>query len=90
MSVRRFDLAAFLLFQLVGGVALFMLFWVMFDATVSGFFETAITEGSAERAQGATWLEYAWTFGPAIVLTMLALKVLSRAVFESQGGVGRR
>lgn len=87
MTRRRFDLAAFLLFQFVGGVALFMLFWTMFDATVSGFFETAIAEGAADRTQGATWMRYTWTFAPAVLLTLLSMRVLSRAVFESKGGV---
>jgi hypothetical protein len=87
MTRRRFDLAAFLLFQFVGGVALFMLFWVMFDATVGGWYDVAIQQGAADRQQGARWMSYTWTFAPALLLTMLSLRVISRAVFESKGGV---
>jgi len=83
---RQFGLAAFILFQFVGGIVLFMLFWTLLNDFAVNFFEIAIQEGGEARSQGAEWVEYTWTFAPAIVLTMLSLKVISRAVFESRGG----
>jgi len=84
---RQFGLSAFILVQFVGAIGMFMLFYALFDPTISGFFETAIEEGGAARSQGAQWVKQAWTFGPALVLTMLSMHLLSRAVFESRGGV---
>jgi heme/copper-type cytochrome/quinol oxidase subunit 2 len=87
MERRRFDLAGFIIFNFLGGLILFMLFWTLLDSFAVEFFEIAITEGGQARSQGAEYLEYAWTFAPALVLTMLSMKLISRAVFESRGGV---
>jgi heme/copper-type cytochrome/quinol oxidase subunit 4 len=86
MQRRRFDLAAYILFNFIGGIALFMLFWVMFDAIATDFYAQGVAEGG-DLQQGAEWMRYTWTFAPAIILTMLSLRVISRAVFESRGGV---
>lgn len=83
---RQFDLAGYILFNFIGGVALFMLFWALLNDFAVEFFEIAINQGGQARSQGATWMQYTWTFAPAIILTMLSLKLISRAVFESRGG----
>jgi heme/copper-type cytochrome/quinol oxidase subunit 2 len=86
MEERRFDLAGYIIFNFLGGLILFMLFWTLLDSFAVEFFEIAIREGGAARSQGATYLQYAWTFAPALVLTILSLDLISRAVFESRGG----
>lgn len=86
MERRRYDLAAYILFQFIGGILIFMLFWTLMNEITVGFYDLAIAEGGADRVQGAEWLRYTWTFAPAIMLTMVALNLISRAVFESRGG----
>lgn len=84
---RRFDLAGFLLFKFIGGIVIFMLFWLMMNEFALQFFDQAIANGGTDRAQGAEYLRFAWTFGPALMLTIVSLGLLNRAVFESKGGV---
>lgn len=83
---RRFDLAGFLLFKFVGGIVAFMLFWVLLNEFAVDFFQFGIDNGGSDLSQGATWARYGWTFGPALMLTMVSMHLLSRAVFESRGG----
>jgi len=84
---RQYDLSAFFLIVMVGGLTLFALIYGLLDETAVGFFETAVNEGGADRQQGAGYIESLWNFLPVIAIVIAATALIQQAIFESRGGV---
>jgi cell division protein FtsX len=86
MTRRRYDLSAFLLVGMIGGLVGFALIYGLLNEIAIGFFDTAISEGTADRQQGASYIKSLWTFLPAIALSLAGIAIIQQAIFESRGG----
>lgn len=80
---------AFGVFEMLGGLAFFVLIYGVLDLVA----ERLLLEGLGLDPQGSKliettgYIESVWTLLPVIVLFLLGLRLLSRAAFESRGGV---
>jgi len=63
-----------------------MLVGVFLDP-VATLFALEIEQPSSELAQTQQWFGAFWTFAPFFFLVIIAVRLLSRASFESRGGV---
>jgi hypothetical protein len=86
MTARQYDLSAFLLIGMIGGLVGFALFYGLLNEIAIGFFDSGIAQGTADRQQGAGYIKSLWTFLPAIVLALAGVAIIQQAIFESRGG----
>jgi hypothetical protein len=85
---RRADIAVGIL-RFIGAFALFVMLYGIFDTFVPDFF-TSGQYPQAESSQLATtqgYFEFLWQGLPFIFVVMLGIFLLSRAAFESRGGI---
>jgi hypothetical protein len=91
-SVRRHHLAGGIL-KFVVSLAFFAMLYAIFNQFFPGFFDGSMlplgTGGSSEVGELQGYIESAWIYLPAIVVFMLALRLVARAAFESRGGGAR-
>ena len=86
MMRQRNDLAFGILVFVASLLFAGMLYGV-FIGPVGEMFALNIDQPSTELAQTQSWFSSLWTFLPFIFLTIIALRLVARAAFESRGGV---
>jgi hypothetical protein len=88
--VRQHGLATGI-FRFVVALAFFGLLYLVFNEFVPGLIDGSLVPlgagGNSDLANMQSYLSAAWTFLPAIVLFILATRMIARAAFESRGGV---
>lgn len=85
---RRASLAVGI-FRMVAGIAFFALLYGSLNLFVPGLFDGSIgfSPQGEQLSQTHGYVELAWINLPFIALVILAVGLLSRAAFESRGGV---
>lgn len=90
LATRRHTLATGI-FRFVIGLAFFALLYLVFNEFIPGLIEGTLVPtdagGNEDLQNLQDYVASAWTFLPAIMLFILATRLIVRAAFESRGGV---
>jgi len=90
MATRRHNLATGI-FKFIVSLSFFALLYLVFNEFIPGLIDGSLVPtdpgGNQDLSNLQDYVAAGWTFLPAIVLFMLAARVIVRAAFESRGGV---
>jgi hypothetical protein len=79
---------AFGILKFVAGLAFFAMLWGVLNIFVPDLFGSLGVGADGQQLQTTqNWFDLAWQGLPFIVVAMLATRFISRAAFESRGGV---
>jgi len=86
LVTRRAHLA-FGVLEMLAALAFFVLLYGVFDLVVEDLFNgLGLAPSGSKLVETTGYIESLWTLLPFIVLMLVALRLVSRAAFESRGG----